>query len=148
MLKRTYSLWTSDVTFNRTPERNLTEGRSKMAIFFTLHLEHASVAPHLRANICCAPEAVCRVISRYYRLNKSRFVNRSVRATAVSYKCLLTMTRAQSTRQKVPERPMPALQWMTGGPTVGSSTPDSRTRFKNCRKAIGEDGTPKSGHVV
>jgi len=58
----------------------------------------------------------------------------------------LTKTRQQSTKQNVPDRPMPAEQCTTGGPTFSSSTPESRTCLRNCRKAIGLAGTPKSGH--
>jgi len=61
----------------------------------------------------------------------------------------LTRTRQASTRQNVPDRPMPALQCITGGPwTVVSRAPAPRTAHKKSRKAPGEVGTPKSGHAV
>jgi hypothetical protein len=59
-----------------------------------------------------------------------------------------TKTRHESTKQKVPERPMPAEQWTTGGPTFWSRAPLSRTTIRKLRNAVGLSGTPKSGHVV
>lgn len=59
-----------------------------------------------------------------------------------------TKTRHESTKQNVPERPMPAEQWTTGGPTFWSRAPLSRTTIKKLRNAVGFSGTPKSGHVV
>ncbi|KNC21049.1 hypothetical protein FF38_11204 [Lucilia cuprina] len=53
----------------------------------------------------------------------------------------------QSTKQNVPERPIPALQCTTAGPTSGSKAPESRTCLRNCKKATGELGMPKSGQV-
>lgn len=60
----------------------------------------------------------------------------------------LTKMRQVSTRQKVPDRPMPALQWMTGGPTSRSSAPELRTANRKLRNAHGDLGTLKSGQVV
>lgn len=60
----------------------------------------------------------------------------------------LTNTKQQSTKQKVPERPIPALQCTTAGPTSVSKAPESRTCLRNCKNATGELGIPKSGHVV
>lgn len=60
----------------------------------------------------------------------------------------LTIERHASTRQNVPERPMPALQWTIGGPASASKAPDFCTVSKKSRNAIGEDGTPKSGQVM
>ena len=60
----------------------------------------------------------------------------------------LTSTRHESTRQKVPERPIPALQWTTGGPTLELRAPHSRTVKRKSKNAEGDSGTPKSGHVV
>lgn len=69
-----------------------------------------------------------------------------------TYKCncvkKLTSTRQESARQKVPERPIPALQCTTGGPTFELSAPDSRTVKRKSKNAEGDAGTPKSGHVV
>lgn len=60
----------------------------------------------------------------------------------------LTSTRQTSTRANVPERPMPALQCTIAGPTSADKTPDWRTSNRKSRKASGDSGTPKSGHVV
>ena len=60
----------------------------------------------------------------------------------------LTRTREESTKQKVPDLPIPALQCITAGPTSGSSAPASLTAYRKFRKAIGDVGTPKSGHVM
>lgn len=60
----------------------------------------------------------------------------------------LTSTRQESTRQKVPERPIPALQCTTGGPISALRTPDSRTVKRKSKNAEGDAGTPKSGQVV
>jgi len=60
----------------------------------------------------------------------------------------LTSTRHVSTNEKVPERPMPALQCTTAGPCSAPSEDDSRTLNRKLRKEAGESGTPKSGHVV
>ncbi len=60
----------------------------------------------------------------------------------------LTKTRQVSTREKVPDRPIPALQWTTAGPWSIPSEPDSRTLNRKFRKLAGDSGTPKSGHVV
>ena len=60
----------------------------------------------------------------------------------------LTRTRQVSTREKVPDRPMPALQWITAGPCSGFKEPDSRTLNKKLRNEAGDSGTPKSGQVV
>lgn len=61
---------------------------------------------------------------------------------------LLTSIRQESTKQKVPERPIPALQCITAGPTSDSSTPASRTAIRKLRNVTGELGTPKSGQVT
>lgn len=61
---------------------------------------------------------------------------------------LQTSKRQVSTRQKVPERPMPALQWTTTGPWSELRHPDSRTLNRKLRKEAGDSGTPKSGQVV
>lgn len=53
-----------------------------------------------------------------------------------------------STRQKVPERPIPALQCTTTGPRSEFRQPDSRTLNRKLRKDAGDSGTPKSGQVV
>lgn len=58
-----------------------------------------------------------------------------------------TIFRAVSTNAKVPERPTPAEQCTTGGPTLLSSPPDLRTAMRKLRKEPGERGTPKSGQV-
>lgn len=63
------------------------------------------------------------------------------------YFCL-TNTKQQSTKQNVPERPMPALQCTTAGPSLGSKAPDARTSLRKYKNATGELGTPKSGQVV
>ena len=60
----------------------------------------------------------------------------------------LTKTRQVSTSEKVPERPIPALQCTTAGPWSESREPDSRTLNRKLRKDAGDSGTPKSGHVV
>lgn len=60
----------------------------------------------------------------------------------------LTKTRQVSTRENVPDRPIPALQWTTAGPWSTPSEPDSRTLNRKLRKLAGDSGTPKSGHVV
>ena len=60
----------------------------------------------------------------------------------------LTKISDESTRQNVPDRPIPALQWMTAGPTPTSRLPVSRTFDRKERNAVGDVGTPKSGHVV
>lgn len=60
----------------------------------------------------------------------------------------LTSTKQESTRQKVPERPIPAEQCTIGGPTSSSNTPAFLTRFKKSKNFVGEQGTPKSGHVM
>lgn len=60
----------------------------------------------------------------------------------------LTSTRQESTRQNVPERPIPALQCTTGGPTFELRAPDSRTVKRKSKNAEGDSGTPKSGQVV
>lgn len=65
-----------------------------------------------------------------------------------AHKALLTSKRQVSARQKVPDLPMPALQWTTMGPCSGLSEPDSRTLNRKLRKEAGDSGTPKSGHVV
>ena len=57
----------------------------------------------------------------------------------------LTLARQTSTTQNVPDRPIPALQCTTAGPTSGSSTPELRTAIRNSRKTLGVWGTPKSG---
>lgn len=57
-------------------------------------------------------------------------------------------TRQVSTREKVPDRPMPALQWITAGPCSGFKEPDSLTLNKKLRNEAGDSGTPKSGQVV
>jgi hypothetical protein len=58
------------------------------------------------------------------------------------------MINTESTKQKVPDLPIPALQCMTSGPASESKAPDSRTAIKKLRKATGDEGTPKSGHVT
>ena len=71
--------------------------------------------------------------------------------TLVSPACFdgLTRTRQVSTRQKVPDLPMPAEQWTTGGPALSRSRlPLSLTAPRNSRKVSGHWGTPKSGQVV
>lgn len=60
----------------------------------------------------------------------------------------LTSSRQVSTRQKVPDLPMPALQCTTTGPCAGLSEPDSRTLNRKFRNDAGDSGTPKSGQVV
>lgn len=60
----------------------------------------------------------------------------------------LTSSRQVSTRQKVPDLPMPALQCTTTGPCAGLSEPDSRTLNRKFRNEAGDSGTPKSGQVV
>lgn len=59
-----------------------------------------------------------------------------------------TSKRQVSTRQKVPERPIPALQCTTTGPWSEFRQPDSRTLKRKLRKEAGDSGTPKSGQVV
>lgn len=59
-----------------------------------------------------------------------------------------TSKRQVSTRQNVPERPMPALQCTTTGPWSEFRQPDSRTLNRKLRKEAGDSGTPKSGQVV
>src|SRR5882724_9933567 len=57
-----------------------------------------------------------------------------------------TITRHESTRHNVPERPIPALQCMTGGPkSFISKAPESLTACKYSRKESGLSGSPKSG---
>lgn len=80
-------------------------------------------------------------------LNKNKIKNKQHKQL-IFYWILLTNTKQQSTKQNVPERPMPALQCTTAGPTLGSKAPESRTCLRNCKKATGELGMPKSGHVV
>lgn len=60
----------------------------------------------------------------------------------------LTSTTHESTKENVPERPIPALQWTTAGPWSIPSAPDSRTLKRKLRKDAGDSGTPKSGQVV
>lgn len=67
----------------------------------------------------------------------------------------LTRTSAESTRQKVPDLPIPALQCMTGGPwvllirsAVDGITPDCLTAYKKERNASEFLGIPKSGHAT
>lgn len=59
-----------------------------------------------------------------------------------------TNSRHVSTRQKVPERPMPALQCTTTGPWSEFRQPDFCTLNRKLRKEAGDSGTPKSGQVV
>ena len=47
------------------------------------------------------------------------------------------MTRHESTRTNVPDLPMPAEQWTTGGPTLSSRLPLSLTAPRNSRKVSG-----------
>jgi hypothetical protein len=62
--------------------------------------------------------------------------------------CIPTKTKHVSTKQKVPDLPIPAEQWTMGGPTFSSRAPDFLTSAKNPKNAEGLRGTPKSGHVV
>lgn len=64
------------------------------------------------------------------------------------YKSILTRIKQESTRQNVPDLPIPAEQWTIAGPTDASRTPASLTFLKNSRNAVGEVGTPKSGQVM
>ena len=47
------------------------------------------------------------------------------------------MTRQESTRTNVPDRPMPAEQCTTAGPALSSRLPLSRTAPRNSRKVSG-----------
>lgn len=64
------------------------------------------------------------------------------------YLSTLTKTKHVSTKQKVPDLPIPAEQWTTAGPTFSSRAPDFLTSAKNRKNAVGLGGTPKSGQVV
>ena len=65
-----------------------------------------------------------------------------------SFDIKLTRTKQVSTRQNVPDRPIPAEQCTTAGPTSSSRLPLSRTACKNSRKLSGLWGMQKSGQFV
>lgn len=78
----------------------------------------------------------------------SRHFNKPQDLCRLNKLCDLTKTRQVSTNEKVPERPIPALQCTTGGPCSDPKDPDSRTLNRKLRKEAGDSGTPKSGHEV
>ena len=61
---------------------------------------------------------------------------------------ILTKTKHVSTKQNVPDLPMPAEQCTMAGPTSPSRLPLSRTAWRYSKKLSGHCGTPKSGQVV
>ena len=61
---------------------------------------------------------------------------------------ILTKTKHVSTKQNVPDLPMPAEQCTMAGPTSSSRLPLSRTAWRYSKKLSGHCGTPKSGQVV
>lgn len=61
---------------------------------------------------------------------------------------IFTFIRQESIKQNVPERPIPAEQWMTDGPWDGSRAPLRLTSLRNRKKGVGVLGTPKSGQSV
>ena len=89
------------------------------------------------------------------KLNRNRRVNTQIKSYAWMQEVQihfpqmpLTNTRQTSTNANVPDRPMPALQWITTGPTSEDKTPDERTSNRKSKNALGDSGTPKSGQVV
>jgi len=65
----------------------------------------------------------------------------------LDYLDYLTILRIESTKQIVPDRPIPALQWTTIGPKSSPITPDWRIVRRNAKNGSGDLGTPKSGHA-
>ena len=65
-----------------------------------------------------------------------------------SFFSILTKTKHVSTKQNVPDLPMPAEQCTMAGPTSPSRLPLSRTAWRYSKKLSGHCGTPKSGQVV
>lgn len=83
-----------------------------------------------------------------FELTSAKENNKKLNKTKIRSSAALTRTRQVSTREKVPDRPMPALQWITAGPCSGFKEPDSLTLNKKLRNEAGDSGTPKSGQVV